>query len=115
MECEDPQGEMGKEGRVVLAANDRRQDLADGRKQQRVDYQPSLTEERGGEVPPHGRSAHLGREGEMLIPGVGVEIVELMPNLARRMILSGTFRRGPPSLVAVAVSAQRALPSAARS
>jgi hypothetical protein len=51
LECEDPQGEMGEEGRVVLAANDRHQDLVDGRKQQRVDYQPSLTEERGGEVP----------------------------------------------------------------
>ena len=48
MECEDPQGETGEVGRVVLAANDRHQDLVDGRKQQRVDYQPSLTED--GEV-----------------------------------------------------------------
>jgi hypothetical protein len=45
LECEDPQGEMGEEGRVVLAANDRHQDLVDGRKQQRSDYQPSLTED----------------------------------------------------------------------
>ena len=51
LECEDPQSEMGEEGRVVLAANDRHQDVADGRKQQLVDYQPSLTEERGGDVP----------------------------------------------------------------
>ena len=35
---------MGEEGRVVLAANDRHQDLVDGRKQQ-LDYQPSLTED----------------------------------------------------------------------
>jgi hypothetical protein len=37
---------------------------------------------------------------QMLIPGVGAEVVELMPNvldrLAKRMILSGTVRRGPP-------------------
>jgi hypothetical protein len=63
LECEDPQSEMGEEGRVVLAANDRHQDVVGDRKQQLLDYQPSLTEERRGVVPPHGRSAHLGREG----------------------------------------------------
>ena len=63
LECEDPQGQMSEEGRIVLAADDRDQDVVDSRQQQGVENQPGLPEERRRVGAPHGGPAHLGREG----------------------------------------------------
>ena len=63
LECEYPQGEMGEEGRIVLAANDRHQDVVHSGEQEGVEDQPRLPEERRRVGAAHGGPAHLGREG----------------------------------------------------
>ena len=63
LEREDPQGEMGEEGRIILPTDDRHEDVVDGREQQRVEYQPRLPKERRRVGPTHRGLAHLGRKG----------------------------------------------------